>query len=91
MDTTCQCGIVHHQNRPPQHAETLRNTAARLVFPDWQPEPNDWTHLYTGFDHGDPYTEVAVYRDRTRVHYARITGVEVEPFWERVLTAHATL
>lgn len=78
--------------RPHQHGQqqtqSLQNAAARIAFPDWQPEPGDWVSLYTGHDHGCRYTEVAVYRGRERIHYLRIAGDDLEPFWRRIMSAH---
>jgi hypothetical protein len=34
-------------------------------------------------------TEVAVYRGHDRIYYARIAGEDLQPFWARVLNAHA--
>jgi hypothetical protein len=80
---------VRHQNRPQQHAETLQDTAARIVFPDWQPHAGDWTHLYTGHDQGSRYSEVAVCRGHDRIHYTRISGDDLQPFWKQLMNAHA--
>jgi hypothetical protein len=81
---------VHHQNHAERQVQTLHETAARLAFPGWTPGPDDWTHTYTGFTpEGAPCTEVAVYRGRTRIHYVCIAGDELQPFWARVLNAHA--
>lgn len=80
---------MRHQNHPEEHAESLREHAARLAFPDWNPDSDDWTHLYTGFHEGERYTEVAVYRPseggHERIHYQRYSGDELMAFWTRLV------
>lgn len=61
-----------------------------MAFPDWESGPADWAHLYTGFDDGARYTEVAVYRTgddgtHVRIYYRRYTGDELTAFWARLL------
>lgn len=86
MDIGCQSGIVRHRQHREQQSLSLRDRAARQAFPDWQPTDADWTHLYTGFDQvGEPVTEVAVYQDHDRIHYARYSGDELTRFWERLI------
>lgn len=86
MDFGCQSGIVHHPQDEKPWLKALREHAAQQAFPDWQPESGDWTSLYTSFEEdGQPYTEVAVYRDHTRIHYARIEEPEMAAFWARLL------
>lgn len=89
MDTACHCGIVHSPKHREEQAQTLREHAAHLAFPDWNPEPDDWTHLYTGFHEGERYTEVAVYRPgeggHERIHYQRYASDQLTAFWNRLM------
>ncbi|WP_049570591.1 hypothetical protein [Nonomuraea sp. SBT364] len=69
----------------------IRDHAARLAFPEWEPRPDDWTHLHTGVsDDGTPYTEVSVYRagdggGHVRICYSRFAGNELAAFWTRLM------
>ncbi|WP_246268307.1 hypothetical protein [Nonomuraea typhae] len=64
----------------------LRDHAARLAFPDWLRRPTDWTSLATLYDdRAQPYTEVAVYRGHTRIHFRVYEGEELMAFWSRLI------
>ncbi|MBB3732809.1 hypothetical protein [Nonomuraea dietziae] len=64
----------------------LRDRAAGLAFPEWQPRDDDWTSLHTSFDEeGAPLTEVAVYRGHERIHFRRYTGEDLTAFWIRLV------
>lgn len=77
---------MHHPQGQDQWVKSLQQHAARLAFPDWQPSPDDWTNLYTGFDQdGAPYTEVAVYRGHDRIHHTTYSGDAFTAFWTRLV------
>ncbi|MER6942508.1 hypothetical protein ABT294_00670 [Nonomuraea sp. NPDC000554] len=77
---------MHHPHAQDRWIKSLQQHAAALAFPDWQPGPDDWTSLHTSFTpDGKPITEVAVYRGRERVHYARISGEDLMRFWTGLL------
>lgn len=80
---------MHHQHDQERWTKALQQHAAHASFPEWEPQDGDWTSLHTSFTpNGNPYTEVAVYRGHDRIHYRRITGDELEPFWLAVINAH---
>ncbi|MFI7644161.1 hypothetical protein [Nonomuraea sp. NPDC049400] len=77
---------MHSRKHREEQAQTLQQHAARIAFPDWTPQHSDWTHLYTGFHDGKPYTEVAVYRPSNdggheRIHNRRYAGDDLTAFW----------
>ncbi|MFI7644084.1 hypothetical protein [Nonomuraea sp. NPDC049400] len=77
---------MHHQHDAHPQLTPIRDYAVRIAFPGWQPTPGDWTHLYTGFQAGKPYTDVAVYRPskdsgHERIHYRRYAGDDLTAFW----------
>lgn len=80
---------MHHPHDQGQWVKSLKEHAAHMAFPDWQPTSDDWTHLYTGHDDGARYTEVAVYRPseggHDRIYYQRYSGDELMAFWTRLV------